>query len=106
MKLRVLPAGVELPAAPGQRVLDLLDEAGHGGVLPLRCRAANCATCLVRVRAGAAALTPPEPAERELLEHLFATDDQRLGCQLVIKNDSGPATACIELAVVGPAPGT
>jgi ferredoxin len=100
MRLRLLPAGVELPATPGQRVLDLLDEGGHAGLLPLRCRAANCATCLVRVRAGAAALAPPDDDERELLERLLASAEQRLGCQLRIANDS--ETALVELSVVAP----
>lgn len=106
-RLTLLPAGLELAVGAGERVLDALDlrDEGPGRVLPVRCRAANCATCLVRIEVGAELLTPADAREREVLEQLGATDDQRLGCQMCIRVDSdGPASGAgvIRLRVVGP----
>lgn len=102
VRVRVLPADVELWLAPGERVLDASDErAEHGRApLPTRCRAANCATCLVRVRRGTQALQPPDERERELLQLLDASPEQRLGCQLSIRNDTGVDSVVI--SVVAP----
>jgi ferredoxin len=98
------PSGLEVRVPRGERVLDPLDEraleTGAPSPLPVRCRAANCATCLVRVRAGSEAIEPPDEREREVLELIQAGEDQRLGCQLVIRIDT--EIARVILGVVGP----
>ncbi|MGD8860370.1 MAG: 2Fe-2S iron-sulfur cluster-binding protein [Myxococcales bacterium] len=103
-RVRLEPSGVELRVPPGERVLDVLDERAletrRPSPLPVRCRAANCATCLVRVRAGAEALLPADDREREVLDLIQAGEDQRLGCQLVIDKDTQGAS--LILAVVAP----
>jgi ferredoxin len=83
MTVRLLPVGVELKVAPGQRLLDALDEAERVA-FAVACRAANCGSCRLRVIHGAEALLPPNEREGELLLQLRAASDERLGCQLVI----------------------
>lgn len=75
----------ELEIAPGERVLDALDEHGESGRIAAACRAANCGACRVRVVAGAALVRPPDASERSLLSE----PDERLGCQLVVVAGAG-----------------
>ena len=104
-RVRLAPAGVDVEVEPGGRILDAVDARGDGKtVLPVRCRAANCATCLVRVRAGEALLAPPDAREFGVLNMVRATSDQRLGCQLRIVSDTGSEgdESAVVLSVVGP----
>jgi ferredoxin len=82
--IRLSDLSVSLRA--GERLLDALDEqwleTADEPVLRFDCRAANCGSCRVRVRAGAAALSSAEPAERASLLQLGAADDERLACQI------------------------
>jgi ferredoxin len=81
-------AGLELAAAEGDRLLDLLDDlASHG--LPIACRGGNCGTCRVRVIEGECALVPPTAAEQKLLELCGAQRSERLGCQIRVTRDRG-----------------
>lgn len=80
-RLRFEPSGVEVEAAPDERVLDAADEQPRVG-LPLACRAGNCGACLVTVCEGAAWLAPPADRECETLRGLGARSGQRLACQL------------------------
>jgi ferredoxin len=83
IRVRFEPAGVELTARAGERLLDLADEHPQLG-LPLACRAANCGSCLVEVRSGGRQLEPPSARERDELSACGAGPGQRLGCQLSI----------------------
>ena len=76
----------EIEIAPGERVLDALDEHGESGRIAAACRAANCGACRLRVVAGAALVRPPDANERSLLG---GPDDERLGCQLVVLAGEG-----------------
>lgn len=78
---------LELVVPAGERLVDLVDEQ-PGLSLPFACRAANCGTCLVRVRAGEALVEPPGEWERVVLERVGADEHTRLGCQLRINNDT------------------
>ena len=79
-------AGQDLEAAPGDRLLDILDDSiGHG--LPIACRGGNCGTCRVRVLEGEPALVPPAAAEQNLLDLCGAQRSERLGCQIRVKAD-------------------
>jgi ferredoxin len=86
--VRLQPSGVELEVAPGERLLDALDEAERVA-FALACRAANCGSCRLRVLSGQAALAPPGPREQRTLAQLAAASDERLGCQVVLAADSG-----------------
>ena len=85
--LRLSPDGPSVPLAPGERVLDTLDEAWSGVGLPTACRAGNCGACLVAVISGGERLEPPAPHERQTLRAVAAAADQRLGCQLRSRPD-------------------
>jgi ferredoxin len=93
------PSGIQLDVPEGERVLDSVDEHPALG-LPTACRAGNCGACLVRVRSGADALLEPADRERTTLAELGAGPQQRLGCQLRIRGDLGPASRLIVLVVV------
>ncbi len=81
--------GEPLEAAPGDRLLDVLDDlASHG--LPIACRGGNCGTCRVRVIEGECALVPPTAAEQKLLELCGAQRSERLGCQIRVRTDVTP----------------
>ena len=98
--VRIEPAGVEVTLAPGERLLDLLDSTQHAATaLPTSCRAANCATCLVSVLEGGTNLAPPTQRERMTLGEIYATADQRLGCQLHAARD---ASGTVVLRVITP----
>jgi ferredoxin len=71
---------VEVPA--GERLLDLLDEQEVAG-LPVACRGATCAACLVQIVAGGELLDPASAEERRTLAGLGA--EGRLGCQIVCR---------------------
>ena len=88
MRVRLQPSGVELDLHAGDRLLDVLDNAGRVA-FALACRAANCGSCRLRVVTGQAALLPPGPREQETLAQLGAAADERLGCQIVLAAESG-----------------
>lgn len=81
MRVRLMPLGTVATLAPGERLLDVLDEQGLA-VLPTACRSANCGLCTVIVRAGAEGLAPPAADEQRFLAGLGPAAGQRLGCQL------------------------
>jgi ferredoxin len=88
MRVRLQPSGVELDLQAGDRLLDVLDEAGRVA-FAVACRAANCGSCRLRVVTGQAALQPPGPREQQTLAQLGAAADERLGCQIVLAAESG-----------------
>lgn len=88
---------LRIPAEPGQRLLDILDEF-ETRPLPTSCRAAHCATCRVRVLKGEEALAPAGDAERETLEELQAAPNERLGCQLTLRKAPGSVEVILESA--------
>ena len=83
VRVRFEPSGITIELGAGERLLDAADDQHGAGLLPIACRAGNCGTCLVRVRAGAAALAPPamQPSKPRSTQ-LAAASDERLGCQL------------------------
>ena len=78
----------QLDAPEGGRVVDLCD-AHPRAAIPFSCRAANCGTCRVQVTEGIELCETPDEDEAELLRHLRAGDDIRLGCQLRIRRGAG-----------------
>jgi ferredoxin len=93
-------AHVELALAPGERLLDALDDAQHTrSALPTACRAANCGECLVQVIEGDTQLAPASPRERALLRELAVSEGRRLGCQLHAEIG---ASGTVVLRVIGP----
>jgi ferredoxin len=78
---------VELEAEGDLRLLDLIDEARFVA-FPLSCRGAHCGVCRVHVLRGAEHLTEAAPAERETLARLQADADDRLACQLWLRDKS------------------
>jgi ferredoxin len=79
---------LELTVAPGDRLLDALDERPQIGMI-FGCRSGHCGTCRVRVIEGLALVQPERPAERETLRGLGAHTEERLACQLRIDAIAG-----------------
>lgn len=91
----------EIACDAGERLLDALDDAGLSSIAS--CRSANCGVCLVRLRRGAAYVTPPSSSEAETLRVLSVagpSGEARLSCQLRITVDA-PREAELELELVG-----
>lgn len=82
----IRPLGVRAQILPGQRLLDVLDEAGRPA-FRTACRAGNCGACLLTVLQGAFEWRPPSAREHTTLMQLRAAGDERLGCQLVLQGD-------------------
>ena len=89
MRIRLMPLGTVATLAPGERLLDVLDEQGLV-VLPTACRSANCGLCTVIVRGSAEGLAPPGPDEARFLAGLCPSGSQRLGCQLHASPEAPP----------------
>jgi ferredoxin len=87
MRVRLMPLGAIAELAPGERLLDALDERGLP-VLATACRAANCGICVVVVRGDSAGLAPPEAEEQRLLASLGGAAGRRLGCQIHASSDA------------------
>jgi len=77
---------IRVSLAPGDRLLDALDERPQTGMV-FGCRDARCGTCRVHVIEGAAAILPAAPEEAETLLAINAHSDERLACQI---------SACLE----------
>jgi ferredoxin len=77
----LLPMGLNVQLAAGERLLDACDDAAPGA-LSVSCRAASCGSCRLQVLEGASAFEPPMAAEVETLQQLGAAEGERLGCQL------------------------
>jgi adenylate cyclase len=87
-RVRILGTGVSVVLAPGQRLLDALDESGKPAIRTA-CRAGNCGICRMRVLTGDYQLRAPSAREHTTLMQLKAAPDERLGCQIVLENE-GP----------------
>ena len=81
IRVRFEPSGHEVVVEPPVAIVDITDAEPEASV-PYACLSATCGTCRVWVVEGAAALSPPEPDELEVLD-MF--DDNpakvRLCCQ-------------------------
>ncbi|EYF04419.1 2Fe-2S iron-sulfur cluster-binding protein [Chondromyces apiculatus] len=53
------------------------------------CRSATCATCQVKILAGAEYLEPPGSDEKDMLSLLGAPKSDRLACQAVVRRGPG-----------------
>jgi 2Fe-2S ferredoxin len=86
-KIKVLPheelcpEGMEIDAAPGESICDVLLE--HGIEIEHACeKSCACTTCHVVVREGYNALRPPEEEEEDLLDKAWGLEaTSRLSCQ-------------------------
>lgn len=79
--------GVIVTAEPGDRLLDLCDDADAR--IPFSCRDASCATCLIDVRSGASLLQQPDISEQRLLARVRAEPQQRLACRVRMGSGDG-----------------
>lgn len=95
MRIRLMPLDRVATLAPGERLLDVLDETGLPA-LPIACRSANCGICTVIVRDGRG-LAPPEPDEQRFLSGLGVAACQRLGCQIHAAWDSSDEEVVVEI---------
>ena len=80
------PLGRTAEAKPDESVLDVARRAG----VPLgnSCGGVGvCARCRVRVLAGSENLTPPTAVEARFSAARGFDDDERMGCQAVVKGD-------------------
>lgn len=74
--------------ARGERLLDVLDDRPQTGTV-FACRGAHCGTCRVRVLAGGHAMLPAAADEAETLRAMGAEAEDRLACQIRIRDDDG-----------------
>ena len=103
-KVQILIDGQELQGAPGDRLLDLTDDA-PGHLLPTHCRAAHCGTCLVAVLAGEEGLSPPGEEEALYLQEQGFHSGIRLGCQVYLAPDSSGVALRLRWLGAGQGPG-
>jgi len=82
----IRPLGVRATIRPGQRLLDVLDDAGQPA-FRTACRAGNCGACRLLVLSGELEWRPPGSREYTTLLQLRAAANERLGCQLVLMGD-------------------
>ncbi len=94
-RIRFEPAGLEVDAPKGARLIDLTDEYPDNGV-PFSCRSASCGTCRVAISGGDEPFLPPDDAEIDVLEIFGEGPSVRLCCQLEVAKESD---ALITLAV-------
>jgi len=97
MRIRLMPLDKVATLAPGERLLDVLDEAGVP-LLPTACRSANCGICTVIVRDDRG-LAPPKRDEARFLAALGVAASQRLGCQIHAALDSSDEEVVVEILV-------
>lgn len=70
----------------GSKVPDIVDQCGAS--LPFGCRMGSCGTCRVIIEEGIENLNPRTEEEEDLFENFTSVrDDERLGCQLIVKGD-------------------
>ena len=86
-RVRILGTGVTVALSPGQRLLDALDEHGKPAIRTA-CRAGNCGICRMVVLTGDYDLKAPSSREHTTLMQLRAAANERLGCQLVLENET------------------
>ena len=79
------PAGLEIEAAPGVSICDILLD--HGIEIEHACeKSCACTTCHVIVRAGYESLDPPTEKEDDLLDKAWGLElTSRLSCQARMK---------------------
>jgi len=99
-------------AAPFQhdgRPASILDVMlGHGAFLEHACGGScACTTCHVVVREGAAALSPAEENEEDMLDRAVGlTPTSRLGCQAVVENPDAEIVVVVPRHTVNLVSGT
>jgi ferredoxin, 2Fe-2S len=81
------PEGVEIDAAPGESICNVLLE--HGIEIEHACeQSCACTTCHVILRKGYEALDPPEEGEEDLLDKAWGLEaTSRLSCQALVKDE-------------------
>jgi ferredoxin len=82
----IRPLGVRAQIRPGQRLLDVLDDAGRPA-FRTACRAGNCGACRLTIVTGELEWRAPSSREHSTLMQLRAAGNERLGCQLVLQGD-------------------
>ncbi len=94
--ITIHPGGERVPVTPARSLLNTL--LAEGIRIDTVCGGrAECGRCLVRVRAGAGALSLPTARETARLAALGAGPDHRLGCQTFARAD-------VEIEIVNPRP--
>jgi ferredoxin len=82
VRVRFEPSGREVEMAPGERLLDAVDELSEPP-LDFPCRDASCGRCAVELVRGTALWIPAGDNERCTLGAERAAGGSRLGCQLI-----------------------
>jgi ferredoxin len=98
-RVRILGSGVSVELAPGERLMDALDEAGKPA-FRTACRAGNCGICRMTVMIGDYDLRPPTAREHATLLQLKAAANERLGCQIAAADEPADPNASIVLQPV------
>jgi 2Fe-2S ferredoxin len=84
--VRFEPAGYEVEAKAGTRLVDLTDDHPRAEV-PYSCRSASCGTCRVLVVEGMEGLSEPDDDEQDVLDIFGNEANVRLCCQIsLVKN--------------------
>ena len=93
----------EAPFQHDGRPASILDVMlGHGAFLEHACGGScACTTCHVVVRGGAAALSPAEENEEDMLDRAVGlTPSSRLGCQAVVQDPGAEIVVVVPLHTV------
>lgn len=95
LRIRIQPSGALLYSEGRARLIDLIDDT-EGTGMPLSCRGARCGICRVRVARGGTSLADAAPDECETLAALGASADERLACQIWLR-DAATGEVVLEL---------
>jgi len=85
VKVHFLLEDLLVEAPTGTSLQAIADAAGAD--ITFGCRTGSCGTCRVRVAEGLSHCGEPGPEERDFLEGLDASPDQRLACQVTVHGD-------------------
>jgi ferredoxin len=113
LRIRLQPQGVVLESSGAERLLDCLDEHALDQIerdpaqidattFPVSCRGARCASCRVRVLHGAQHLQPAAADELDTLRLCGAAPEERLACQVTLRDTSGEIELAFTALTRGP----
>lgn len=85
-KVTFVTDNITVDVKKGSKIPDIVDQCGAS--LPFGCRMGSCGTCRVIIEQGIENLNQRTQEEEDLFENFTSVrDDERLGCQLIVKGD-------------------